>query len=150
MWIIIWLIVPVLLISINVVSCLSCCSGSAKSKSQVDDGEHGTSWKQQHCVIVFSFGLIIDFKGKIWILTLRIVFTNWYKIFKIIFKRGLWSSKLWFLSFIKLSIQRSKSFRWKFLHRTKVHFVWQTMSGHPLGPMSNTFMRCLGCAQCVS
>ena len=57
--------VPALIISVNFVSCLAHCSGSAKSQSQVDDGEHETSRKQQHCVIVSFFWSDQCFKGKI-------------------------------------------------------------------------------------
>ena len=48
-------IIPALIISVNFVSCLSCCSGSAKSQSQIDDWESENSRKQQHCVIVSFF-----------------------------------------------------------------------------------------------
>ena len=57
--------VPALLISVNFVSCLACCSESAKGQSQVDNGEHENSRTQQHCVVVSFFWSDQCFKGKI-------------------------------------------------------------------------------------
>ena len=97
----------------------------------------------------FSFGLIIDFKGKIWILTLRIVFTNW-KYSKSFLKEGFDHLNFDFWVLLNFLVKGLINFRWKFCIGLKSTLCDRPRLVIPFGSLSNTFMRCLGCARCVS